>query len=401
MSEADVCIVGAGYTGLSTALHLARAGQKVVVVEAARVGFGASGRNGGQIIHSYSRDLDVIERRHGLAQARALGAMAFEGAEVLRGLVAEHGIECDLKPGSVFAALTDKQVAGLREHQRLWERYGHRQLSLLDEAATRSIIRSERYKAALLDASGGHFHPLKLAQGEAQALCAIGGAVHEQSPALRIERGDGAEACISGPAAVKARFVVVACNAYLDGLEPVAGGALDAVRHPDRRHRAARRALARRAAVRPLRGGLQLPARLLPPLRRQAPALRRRRGLRCARSGAHRVDPATASGEDLPAARGRAIDYAWTGNFLLTLSRLPDVGRLADNIFYSQGCSGHGVTFTHLIGRVLAEAILGRPERMAIFERLPHYPFPGGQLLRVPLTALAAKYYDLRDRLGI
>ena len=94
------------------------------------------------------------------------------------------------------------------------------------------------------------------------------------------------------------------------------------------------------------------------------------------------------------------IDYAWTGNFLLTLSRLPDVGKLTENVFYSQGCSGHGVTFTHLIGRVLSEAILGRPQRMAVFERLPHLPFPGGRVLRVPLTALGARWYDLRDRVG-
>ena len=117
-TEADVCIVGAGYTGLSSGLHLAKAGLKVVVLEAARVGFGASGRNGGQIVHSYSRDLDVIERRYGAEQARALGAMAFEGAEVLRGFVAEHRIDCDLKPGGVFAALTARQAEGLREQRR-------------------------------------------------------------------------------------------------------------------------------------------------------------------------------------------------------------------------------------------------------------------------------------------
>ena len=186
--EADVCIVGAGYTGLSTALHLAKAGLKVVVLEAARVGFGASGRNGGQIVHSYSRDLDVIERRYGAQQAQALGAMAFEGAEVLRGFVAEHAIECDLKPGSVFAAITRPQAAHLRAQKALWERHGHHDLELLDAGATREIVCTHRYQAALLDRSGGHFHPLKLAQGEARALCSIGGQVFERSPAVRIER---------------------------------------------------------------------------------------------------------------------------------------------------------------------------------------------------------------------
>lgn len=398
--EADACVVGAGYTGLSTALHLARAGLKVVVVEAARVGFGASGRNGGQIVHSFSRDLDVIERQYGLAQAQALGAMAFEGAEVLRGFVAEYGIDCDLKAGTVFAALTDKQAAKLREHQQLWERYGHRQLSLLDAAATRAIIGSDRYRAALLDASGGHFHPLKLAQGEARALCEIGGAVHEHSAAVRIERGTRPRVLLDA-GQVQARFVVVACNAYLDGLEP----SLAARSMPCGTQIVATEPLGERwRDVLPSDHCVEDSNYLLDYYRLSADKRLLYGGgvVYGARDPAHieailrpRLE------KTFPQLASVGIDYAWTGNFLLTLSRLPDVGRLADNILYSQGCSGHGVTFTHLIGRVLAEAMLGRPERMAAFESLPHYPFPGGQLLRVPLTALAARFYDLRDRLGV
>ncbi len=398
--DADVCIVGAGYTGLSTGLHLARAGRKVVVVEAARVGFGASGRNGGQIVHGYSRDLDVIERRYGPAQAEALGAMAFEGADVLRGFVADHGIDCDLKPGSVFAALTEKQAAGLREHKRLWERYGYRRLTLLDAGATRATIGTRRYRAALLDAGGGHFHPLKLAQGEARALAALGGAVHEHSRAVRIERGTAPRVHLEG-GVVQARFVVVACNAYLDGLEP----ALAARSMPCGTQIVATEPLGERwPEVLPSDHCVEDGNYLLDYYRLSADRRLLYGGgvVYGARDPAH-IESALRPRllRTFPQLASVRIDFAWTGNFLLTLSRLPDVGRLADNILYSQGCSGHGVTFTHLIGRVLSEAILGRPERMATFERLPHYPFPGGRLLRVPLTALAARYYDLRDRLGI
>jgi gamma-glutamylputrescine oxidase len=399
-TEADVCIVGAGYTGLSTALHLAKAGLSVVVLEAARVGFGASGRNGGQIVHSYSRDLDVIERRYGEAQARALGAMAFEGAEVLRGFVAEHAIECDLKPGGVFAAITARQAAGLREHQALWERYGHRQLTLLDAEATRAIVGTRRYQAALLDASGGHFHPLKLAQGEARALCSIGGQVFEQSRAVRIERGAAPRVHVAG-GSVKARVVVVACNAYVDGLEPQ----LAARSMPCGTQIVATEPLGERwREVLPSDHCVEDSNFLLDYYRLSADKRLLYGGgvVYGARDPAHIeriVRPRLL--KTFPQLAGVRIDHAWTGNFLLTLSRLPDVGRLAENIFYSQGCSGHGVTFTHLIGRVLSEAILGRPERMAVFERLPHRPFPGGRLLRVPLTALGARYYDLRDRLGV
>jgi gamma-glutamylputrescine oxidase len=395
-----VCIVGAGYTGLSTALHLAKAGLSVVVLEAARVGFGASGRNGGQIVHSYSRDLDVIERRYGEAQARALGAMAFEGAEVLRGFVAEHAIECDLKPGGVFAAITARQAAGLRAHQALWERYGHRQLTLLDAEATRAIVGTRRYQAALLDASGGHFHPLKLAQGEARALCSIGGQVFEQSRAVRIERGAAPRVHVAA-GSVKARVVVVACNAYVDGLEPQ----LAARSMPCGTQIVATEPLGERwREVLPSDHCVEDSNFLLDYYRLSADKRLLYGGgvVYGARDPAHIeriVRPRLL--KTFPQLAGVRIDYAWTGNFLLTLSRLPDVGRLAENIFYSQGCSGHGVTFTHLIGRVLAEAILGRPERMAVFERLPHRPFPGGRLLRVPLTALGARYYDLRDRLGV
>ncbi len=189
---ADVVVIGAGYTGLSSALHLAEAGFKVVVLEAARVGWGASGRNGGQLVHSYSRDMDVIEARYGATTAQALGRMAFEGAGIIRELIAKYQIDCDFKPGGMFAAITAKQVGQLEHHKALWERYGHTQLRLLDAAQSEAAIGTRRYKATLLDDSTGHMHPLRLAQGEAAALESLGGVVHEGSPVLRIERGDPA-----------------------------------------------------------------------------------------------------------------------------------------------------------------------------------------------------------------
>jgi gamma-glutamylputrescine oxidase len=398
--EADVCIIGAGYTGLSTALHLAEAGLRVVVLEAARVGWGASGRNGGQLVHSYSRDIDVIEARHGPEAARALGAMAFEGAAIIKSRIAQYQLDCHFQPGGLFTALTARQVRQLEAHQALWEKLGHRELALLDARETEVAVGSRRYRAGLLDRSTGHVHPLRLAQGEAMAFEALGGVIHEGTAVTRIDRGERA-IVHTAQGRVKARFVVVACNAYIGQLEPqLAARAMPCgtqviateplgERFPEVlasnwcvedsnflldyfRLSADRRLLYGGGVVYGARDPAHIEAVIRPKLLRTFPQL-----------------------------RDVCIDHAWTGNFLLTLSRLPQVGRLSDNIYFSQGCSGHGVTFTHLIGRVLAEAIRGQAERFDAFARLPHLPFPGGRLFRVPFTALGALYYDLRDRLGV
>jgi gamma-glutamylputrescine oxidase len=398
--EADVVVIGAGYTGLSSALHLAEAGFKVVVLEAAKVGWGASGRNGGQLVHSYSRDMDVIEARYGATTAQALGSMAFEGAKIIRERIEKYQIDCHFKPGGMFAAITAKQVKQLEHHKQLWERYGHQQLSLLDATESESAIGTGRYRATLLDQSAGHMHPLRLAQGEAAAFESLGGVVHEGSPVLRIERGDPA-VVHTAQGQVKARFVIVACNAYIGGLEP-------------------------QLASRSMPCGTQVIA--TEPLGDRFPEILPTDY--CVEDSNFLLDYFRLSGDrrllygggviygardpqhvesiirpkllkTFPQLKDVRIDYGWTGNFLLTLSRLPEVGRLSSSIYYSQGCSGHGVTFTHLIGRVLSEVIQGQANRFDAFANLPHYPFPGGRWFRVPLTALGAWYYDLRDKLQI
>jgi len=397
---ADVVVIGAGYTGLSSALHLAEAGFKVVVLEAARVGWGASGRNGGQLVHSYSRDMDVIEARYGATTAQALGRMAFEGAGIIRELIAKYQIDCDFKPGGMFAAITAKQVGQLEHHKALWERYGHTQLRLLDAAQSEAAIGTRRYKATLLDDSTGHMHPLRLAQGEAAALESLGGVVHEGSPVLRIERGDPA-VVHTAHGRVKARFVIVACNAYIGGLEPQ----LAARSMPCGTQVIATEPLGDRfPEILPTDYCVEDCNFLLDYFRLSADRRLLYGGgvIYGARDPQHVesiIRPKLL--KTFPQLQGVRIDYGWTGNFLLTLSRLPEVGRLSANIYYSQGCSGHGVTFTHLIGRVLSEVIQGQANRFDAFAQLPHYPFPGGRWLRVPLTALGAWYYDLRDRLQI
>ena len=399
--EADVCIIGAGYTGLSAGLHLAEAGFKVVILEQAQVGWGASGRNGGQIVHSYSRDIDVIESSYGKEKAKPLAEMMFEGAQIIRERVAKYHIDCDLKNGGVYAALSKRKVKALEEQKALWEKWGHKNLELIDKSSEiKKIVNTDRYQAILVDKTGGHFHPLNLTLGEADAIELNSGIIYENSAVTNIERG--AKPIVqTANGQVKANFVIVACNAYIGDLEP----------------KLAKMSMPCGTQVITTEPLGKLAQELIP-------------SDYCVEDNNFLLDYYRLSGDKrmifgggvvygardpahiesiirpnmckvFPQLKDVKIDYGWTGNFLLTLSRMPEVGKLSDNIYYSQGCSGHGITFTHLIGRLLAEAIRGQAERFSAFECLPHYPFPGGRLFRIPLTAMGAAWYDLRDRLGV
>ncbi|SDS00888.1 gamma-glutamylputrescine oxidase [Halopseudomonas sabulinigri] len=398
--ETDVCVIGAGYTGISTALFLLEQGFKVTVLEAVKVGFGASGRNGGQIVNSYSRDIDVIERTAGAKQARLMGEMAFEGGRIIRERVAKYNIQCDLKDGGVFAAFNDKQMGHLEAQKKLWERYGHTQLEMLDQTRINQVVNTDRYVGGMLDMSGGHIHPLNLVLGEAAAVESLGGVIHEHSRVTKVDQG-AKPVVHTDQGQVVANYVVVAGNAYLGNLLPQ----LAAKSMP---------CGTQVITTEPL--GDDLAHSLLPQDY-------------CVEDCAYLLDYYRLSGDKrmifgggvvygardpadvealvrpnliktFPQLKDVKIDYAWTGNFLLTLSRLPQVGRIGDNIYYSQGCSGHGVTYTHLAGKILAEALRGQAERFDAFASLPHYPFPGGRLLRVPFTAMGAWYYQMRDKLG-
>lgn len=398
---ADVCIVGAGYTGLSSALHLLEAGFNVVVLEAAKVGWGASGRNGGQIVNSFSRDIDVIEKTVGKQKVALFGEMAFEGGKIIRERVKKYGIECDLKDGGIFAAINKKQMQELEHQKALWEKYGNDHLELLDAKDIQNAVATERYVGGLLDMSGGHIHPLNLALGEAAAVESLGGKIYEQSAVVNIERGEPAKV-ITEQGSVTANFVIVAGNAYLGGLVPE----LRAKSMP---------CGTQVITTEPLSD--ELAASLLP----QDYCVEdcnylldyyRLSGDKRLIYGGGVVygarDPADIDAiirpkmlKTFPQLADVKIDYRWTGNFLLTLSRLPQVGRIGSNIYYSQGCSGHGVTYTHLAGKLMSEVLKGQAERFDAFASLPHLPFPGGHLMSIPFSALGAWYYSVRDKFGI
>lgn len=400
-TEADICIIGAGFTGISAGIELAERGYSVVVLEAVRIGFGASGRNGGQIVNGYSRDLSVIEKRYGGKKAEALGKMSLEGGNVIRERVAKYRIDCDLRPGNFLAAFTVKQLREIEESKRVWERHGHTGLELVDRAGVARIVATERYVGGMIDHLGGHLHPLNLVLGEAAALESLGGRIFEHSPAIAVETG-AAPIVRTQAGLVRARYVLVCGNAYLGKLLPEIAGKIMPVS-------------SQIIATEPL--GPELARELLPAdycvedanyfldyFRRTAD----HRLLYGGGVGYGGTDPASVEGairpnmlKTFPRLADIRIAFTWSGNFALTLTRIPHLGRLSPSVYFSHGDSGHGVTTTHLLGKILGEAVAGHAGRFDVWSGLPYYPFPGGHTFRIPLTIMGSWWYRMRDRLGV
>ena len=398
---ADVCIIGAGFTGISAALQLAENGFLVVVLEGERIGFGASGRNGGQIVNGYSRDLDTIARRYGPAKATALGTMSLEGAAIIRERVAKYAIDCDLVDGGFFAAFTDKQIRDLGEVRATWQKHGHTGLEMVSKSEVGRYVKTDRYAGGMIDRLGGHIHPLNMVLGEARAVESLGGRIFENSRVTALEMGS-APVVRTEKGSVTAKYVLVCGNAYLGTLLPAIGDRMMPVS-------------SQVMATEPLDANLiaeLLPANycvedanyILDYYRRTAD----NRLLYGGGIGYGGQDPANLTGvirpnmlKTFPQLENTKIEFAWSGNFALTLTRVPHIGRIADNVYFSHGDSGHGVTTTHLLGKILGEAVAGHAGRFDVWASLPNLPFPGGKVFRVPLTMLGAWWYGLRDRLGV
>ncbi len=400
-TDADVCIIGAGFTGISAALELSERGFKVVVLEAERVGFGASGRNGGQIVNGYSRDLDTIRKSYGEDKAAALGAMSLEGGDIIRERIAKYAIDCDLRHGGFFAAFTDKQVREMDRVRTDWARRGHDGLEMVSKSEVAKYVKSDRYAGGMIDRHGGHIHPLNLVQGEAKAAEDLGARIYEMSRAVEVGTGPNPFVA-TAEGRVHARYVLVCGNAYLGKLLPAIGGRIMPVS-------------SQVMATEPLPKSqieAMLPADycvedanyVLDYYRRTSD----NRLLYGGGIGYGGQDPKDLTRvilpnmlKTFPELKGIKIDYAWSGNFALTLTRVPHIGKLSDTVIFSHGDSGHGVTTTHLLGKVLGEAVAGHAERFDVWSSLPNFPFPGGRMLRVPLTAIGAWWYGLRDKLGV
>ncbi|MGM0913997.1 MAG: NAD(P)/FAD-dependent oxidoreductase [Pseudomonadota bacterium] len=398
--RADVCVVGGGITGCSAALELAERGYSVVLLEAGEIGYGASGRSGGQILPGLGTDMATVEKALGRERARDIWQLSREAVRLTAERVKRHAIPCDLQWGYLHAAVKPRHVRELAEHrERMARDYDYHDLEMLEGAALRERVVTDAYPAALHESAAGHLHPLNYTLGLARAARDAGVVIHEQSAAVAIEPGQPASVRTAA-GRVTADFVVLGTNAYQAGLVPEMGGRV--MRAANYMIATAPLSEAQAAQVLPHNDALS-DANFVLDYYRLSGDRRLIYGGEVSYDGREpkgiqaRMD--TKIARLFPVLEGIPIDYRWGGDVAITLNRAPDFGRLGGNIYYAQGYSGHGMALAGLAGRLMAEAIAGQAERFDAFAAMPHRRFPGGALLRTPLLVLATTFYKLRDRL--
>jgi gamma-glutamylputrescine oxidase len=397
---ADVCVIGGGLAGCSTALHLAERGYSVVLVEAKHIGWGASGRSGGQVLTGFASGQHKLVQQLGLETARKLWDISIQGVELVRDLVERHRIDCDLHWGQMSVAIKERHRRELQaDLEEAQSTYGYRQLRTLDRAQVESLLATRRYCAGVLDAGSGHLHPFNYTLGLAAAADRAGARLFENSSVTAVESGDPA-IVRTERGTVRSRFVVLCCNAYIGGLAPQ----LRARIMPVGTYIVATQSLGETRIQQLIRENVAVTDMnfVLDYFRRSADH-RLIFGGRVSYSGIDAFDTARATRKRMlkvfPQLEDVAIDYAWGGFVDITMNRAPDFGRTAPNVYYLQGFSGHGIALTGIAGKLVAEAIAGQAERFDLFTRLQHREFPGGAALRTPALVLAMLWYRLRDLL--
>ena len=395
---ADVCVIGAGFTGISTALHLAERGYDVHVVEANKVGWGASGRNGGQMIGGIAGEKNIAIH-HDRDVEELFGELRWAGHEIIRRRVQEYGIRCDLKFGYLDVAIKQRHMHEFEaDFDRMQKAGFPHEFRLLSREETRQATGTDAYIGALLNMANGHLHPLNLCIGEALAAVSLGATIYEQSPVVRIEKGDKAKV-ITQHGSVVADAVVIAGNAY-HALERRLRG----IMFPVNSFIIATEPLSADlvAEINPQDLAICDPNFVLQYYRLSAD----KRLLFGARLNYFGDDPRVIERRHrkkmtrlYPQLADIRVDYAWGGTIGVPLNRVPQMGRVSPNIYYCQGYSGHGVNVTHLAGQILADAIAGTLERFDLFANVKPVVVPGAHTLSKPMVALGVMYYKIKDRL--
>lgn len=397
--SADVCVVGAGFTGVSTALTLAERGYSVALIEANRVGWGASGRNGGQLINGIS-GLEKIGKKHGDGIADMLWDLKWRGNDIVYDRVEKYGIECDLKSGFLEVATKPSHLKYFEEFVEERERHKFPyKYEMWDREKTREMVGSDAFHGGFVCFRDGHLHPLNLCIGEARAAHDLGVQIFEQSPVTGIEHGARPKVNTAA-GSVEADSVVLAGNAYgqfeprhlsnlvfpagsyIIGTEPLSEDVVNEINPLDvaicdtnevvdyYRLSADKRLLYGGACNYSGRDPASIKAYILPRMLKVYPQLKDVR-----------------------------IDFEWGGKIGIVLNRIPALGRINGNIYYSQGYSGHGVNATHIMSEIVADAISGTMEKFDLFADIKHFRIPGSQWVGNQIIALGMLYYRVKDLL--
>ncbi|MGY2378275.1 NAD(P)/FAD-dependent oxidoreductase [Pseudomonas sp. SDO524_S393] len=399
--SADVCVIGGGFTGVNTAIELAQRGLSVVLLEARRIGWGASGRNGGQLIRGIGHEVSGFARYVGKEGVRYLEQAGIESVALVGERIREHAIDCDLRWGYCELANTPAQFAAFKGEQAHLAELGYaHETRLVGPQALAQVVGSTVYAGGLVDMGSGHLHPLNLVLGEAQVAEALGVRIFERSEVLELLHGDTVQVRCAG-GTVRAASLVLACNAHLEELEPrLSGKVLPAgsyiIATEPLSPAMAQQLIPQNLALCDQKVGLDY--------YRLSADRRLLFGGACHYSGRDPADIAAYMRPKMlkvfPQLAHTAIEFQWGGKIGITANRFPQVGRLQQypNVFYAQGYSGHGLNVTHWCARLLAEAIdAGHSHGLDVFSQVPHMTFPGGKALRSPLLALGMLWYRLRE----
>jgi len=399
-THADVCVIGAGYTGLGAALELSKRNASVVVLEADTVGSAASGRNGGQVHTGQRRDQAWLEKAMGEADAMALWRLAEDARAHLHAAITDHAIACDLKPGMIHARHRPGGEAEDAAHiEHMARRYGYDGLSLIGTDDLAHDLRTDVYHGGLIDRGGGHLHPLNLALGLARAAMASGAVIHERSRATGWRRERGKIVVQTAAGRVTCEQLIISGDGCLDRMS---GGAWARVM-PINNFILTTEPLGDLAGEIIRSDAAVADSRFVVNYFRKTPDSRLLFG------GGENYRPGFPSDiagfvrrhmlKVYPRLKDVKISHAWGGTLGITMNRVPFVGEVAPGVRVASGYSGQGVMLAPYVGKLLADAALGEGGGVDLLSRLPTPPFPGGRLLRWPLTVAGLSWYAMRDRL--
>ncbi len=400
----DTCIIGGGITGVSTLLELTEKGQQAILLEGSKIAFGASGRNGGQVIAGYACGMGVFIEQFGIDQAQFFWDVGIEAVDIVKERISKHHIQCDWQDGYATLAIKERQLNDLQHLQDEAKLFGAHVFELWDKATTEKHIASTHYIGALYDANSGHLHPMNYCLGLAKAALNMGAVIYEQSPVIKVQMIDGMAHIDTKEGKVIAKNLVLAANVYIENLQDTLLKPLQRRIMPIATQVTATEKLDANVA-----NALISPRLAVCDSNHLLNYYRLSADNRLLFGGevSYRGDDSVLMGEAIkkkivayfPQLSNVKLDYTWKGYVDATANRAPDWGRLAPNIYYAQGFSGHGVALTNLAGRIIAEAISGNDARLKRFEAIKHQNIPLNKTLRSVAQKIALTYYSVKDDL--